>query len=248
MTGISLFLLGIIAISNFGLLTILILDRNGQNGKEHPPHAGKEPPPPVDPIISETSIGKSTFNIEDYEERMKKAEEKAQKMTAMIDRLEGDVRLRDVEFTNPEDTPSNTETEEAFVPRKFSRMTPEEESAAFEDVRIDDVEPDMVSAPSASGISLEELESSVTTAMNSNASVEEKVRAGRILNSFADTNFMDQLTMVEEVQKGVLECIRAEYRKEMVGDNKIRRQPRKSRPPVIPDNINDFNPVDLLKR
>lgn len=248
MTGISLFLLGIIAISNFGLLTILILDRNGQNGKEQPPPAGKEPPPPVDPIISETSIGKSTFNIEDYEERMKKAEGKVQKMTAMIDRLEGDVRLRDVEFTNPEDTPSNTETEEAFVPRKFSRMTPEEESAAFEDVRIDDVEPDMVSAPSASGISLEELESSVNTAMNPNASVEEKVWAGRILNSFADTNFMDRLTTVEEVQKGVLECIRAEYRKEMVGDNKIRRQPRKSKPPVIPDNINDFNPADLLKR
>ena len=248
MTGISLFLLGIIAISNFGLLTILILDRNGQNGKEQPPPAGKEPPPPVDPIISETSIGKSTFNIEDYEERMKKADGKVQKMTAMIDRLEGDVRLRDVEFTNPEDTPTKTETEEEFVPRKFSSMTPEEESAAFEDVRIDDVEPDMVSAPSASGISLEELESSVNTAMNPNASVEEKVRAGRILNSFADTNFMDRLTTVEEVQKGVLECIRAEYRKEMVGDNKIRRQPRKSKPPVIPDNINDFNPADLLKR
>lgn len=248
MTGISLFLLGIIAISNFGLLTILILDRNGQNGKEQPPNAGKEPPPPVDPIISETSIGKSTFNIEDYEERMKKAEEKVQIMTAMIDRLEGDVGLRDVEFTNPEDTPTNTETEEEFVPRKFSRMTPEEESAAFEDVRIDDVEPDMVSAPSASGISMEELESSVNTAMNPNASVEEKVRAGRILNSFADTNFMDRLTTVEEVQKGVLECIRAEYRKEMVGDNKIRRQSRKSKPPVIPDNINDFNPADLLKR
>lgn len=247
MTGISLFLLGIIAISNFGLLTILILDRNGQNGKEQPPPASKEPPPPVDPIISETSIGKSTFNIENYEERMKKAEEKVQKKTAMIDRLEGDVRLRDVEFTNPEDTPTKTETEEEFVPRKFSRMTPEEESAAFEDVRIDDVEPDMVSAPSASGISLEELESSVNTAMNPNASVEEKVRAGRILNSFADTNFMDRLTTVEEVQKGVLECIRAEYRKEMVGDNKIRRQPRKSKPPVIPDNINDFNPADLLK-
>lgn len=247
MTGISLFLLGIIAISNFGLLTILILDRNGQNGKEQPPPASKEPPPPVDPIISETSIGKSTFNIEDYEERMKKAEEKVQKMTAMIDRLEGDVRLRDVEFTNPEDTTTKTETEEEFVPRKFSRMTPEEESAAFEDVRIDDVEPDMVSAPSASGISLEELESSVNTVMNPNASVEEKVRAGRILNSFADTNFMDRLTTVEEVQKGVLECIRAEYRKEMVGDNKIRRQPRKSKPPVIPDNINDFNPADLLK-
>ncbi len=248
MTGISLFLLGIIAISNFGLLTILILDRKGQNGKEQLPPAGKEPPPPVDPKNSETSIGKSTFNIEDYEERMKKAEEKVQKMTAMIDRLEGDVRLRDVEFTNPEDTPTNTETEEEFVPRKFSRMTPEEESAAFEDVRIDDVEPDMVSAPSASGISMEELESSVNTAMNPNASVEEKVRAGRILNSFADTNFMDRLTTVEEVQKGVLECIRAEYRKEMVGDNKIRRQPWKSKPPVIPDNINDFNPADLLKR
>ena len=248
MTGISLFLLGIIAISNFGLLTILILDRKGQNGKEQLPPVGKEPPPPVDPKNSETSIGKSTFNIEDYEERMKKAEEKVQKMTAMIDRLEGDVRLRDVEFTNPEDNPTNTETEEEFVPRKFSRMTPEEESAAFEDVRIDDVEPDMVSAPSASGISMEELESSVNTAMNPNASVEEKVRAGRILNSFADTNFMDRLTTVEEVQKGVLDCIRAEYRKEMVGDNKIRRPPRKSKPPVIPDNINDFNPADLLKR
>ena len=265
MTGLTIFLIGTVLVSNISILAYLLLDckknttaKSPANTSEPPVKETVPPPEPSDTGESDQSIvGTSHFIMEEFEAKFNKVEEKLVALGNKIDRLEGDVSLNDVEFADTDDNPTadtlakeEAETEK-FVPKKFFRMSPEEEANAFNDVRIEEFEPDMVSAPSASGVSMEEIEHSVDTAMNPTASIAERAKADKILNDLIGTDLMDRLTSVDDIYKGVMRCLRENYRAEIgVTDTpKSAKKPSKKRENFnIPDNIDDFNPADLLRK
>ena len=274
MTGVSLFLLGTVALSNIAFLAYLLIDRNT---KLKPPPAK---PPEDKPEVSETPktedvpdprslVGKSKFNIEDeLESRIDRIVDKAfnRNIRRVNKAMMGDVRFSDVEFDDADETPaSHVTNREHIVPEqqpKSVRMTPEQESASFEDVRIENVEPDTVSPPSASGATMDEIAESIGTATNPDATTEDKVKAAKILNPLMDTNLMDNLLSYEEIYKGVQGCM-TELLRADIADKKSKRtqksvpaksEPQPSHVPTaesrtfkIAKSIDDFNPADLLK-
>lgn len=274
MTGLSLFLLGTVALSNIAFLAYLIFDRNT---RLKPPPAK---PPEDKPEISESPqaeenpeprsfVGKSKFNIEDeLESRIDRIVDKAfdRNIRRVSKAMMGDVRFSDVEFDNADETPASyVPTREHAVSEqkpKSARMTPEQETASFEDVRIEDVEPDTVSPPSASGATMDEIAESIGAATNPDATIEDKVKAAKILNPLMDTNLMDTILSYEEIYKGVQECM-TELLRADIADKKAKRSPKsvpaksepqqshvptaESRTFKIAKSIDDFNPADLLK-
>lgn len=274
MTGVSLFLLGTVALSNIAFLAYLLIDRNT---RLKPPPAK---PPEDKPGVSESPksdevpeppsfVGKSKFNIEDeLESRIDRIVDKAfdRNIRRVSKAMMGDVRFSDVEFDDADETPAshvpnpgNTVSEHLS---KSARMTPAQESASFEDVRIEDVESDTVSPPSASGATMDEIAESIGTATNPDATTEDKVKAAKILDPLMDTNLMDNLLSYEEIYKGVQGCM-TELLRADIADKKSKRTPKsgpakseskttpaptaESRTFKIAKSIDDFNPADLLK-
>lgn len=293
MTGATIFLLGMVAMSNVGLVLFLINDsmKKRQTEATNPPapkqEVEKAPPPEPTPNKPQKSlVGKSKTRIEEFDERFKAMEERFLKLADLMDKIEGRVNLQDVEFANEEDKPTEeeikrdnaeaTNPETYPAPKKDARMSKEVEANVFEDARIDDFYPDLVSAPSADGKSIEELEEAVDTTTNPNATEEQKRKAGRIILEFKDTNFFDALITKEEIMNGIKECATAVLR-ESVADKaqkaaakkaakstaqaaavKPEEKPESPSPvekPVanskkgfhIAEDINDFNPVDLIR-
>ena len=195
-------MLGTVALTNVGFLLYLMRDNNQ---KASPPQA--KPPEQPQPTEAETAkepptpqatVGKSKFRIEEFDERFEEIEQRFDRVIQLLDRIEGDVRLKDVEFANTDDAPTQEEiardAEAVDNPAKDNRMTREQEKAAFTDVRIEDVEPETVSPPSASGATLDDIEKSMETAANPAATPEEKAKAGRVLITLTDTNFMEHFS------------------------------------------------------
>lgn len=258
MTGMSIFLLGTVALTNIGFLLYLMRDhnRNAKPTQEKPPET--QPPvveePPKDPSETRAAVGKSKFRIEEFDERFEKIEQRFDRVIRMLDRLEGDVRLKDVEFANSEDKPTDEEiardTEVVDNSPKHTRMTTEKEKEAFTDARMEDVEPDIVSPPSASGATLDDIEKSMETAADPNATPEEKARAGRVLITLKDTNFMEHFSDDAEILKGVMRCCKESCRLDIAdsaGKKPLRITRRKTTIEIAKD-IDDFNPADLLKK
>lgn len=271
MTGTSLFLLGVVALSNIGFLAYLLLDRNR---KMRPP-ADKPPenaPAEGTPPALRSLVGKSKFNIdEELESRIDRLVDNA--FDRNISRIKltmlGDVRLKDVEFgdeasaTTAAATGNEVRNDNLPMPEqpvKNARMTPEQERSAFDDVRIEDVEPDTVSAPSATGATMDDIEESISTAVNPDATPEQKIEAGKVLDPLMDTNLMEGLMSYEEIYKGIQSCM-TELLRENIADRQARKpdgKAKKARPvknPVteknvptfkIAKNIDDFDPADLL--
>ncbi len=274
MTGVSLFLLGTVALSNIAFLAYLLLDRNTRlklpPAKPPEDKPGVSESPKSDEVPEPRSfVGKSKFNIEDeLESRIDRIVDNAfdRNIRRVSKAMMGDVRFSDVEFDDAEETlashaPDSGHTVSEQQP-KSARMTPEQETASFEDVRIEDVEPDTVSPPSASGATMDEIAESIGTAANPDATTEDKVKAAKILNPLMDTNLMDNLLTYEEIYKGVQGCM-TELLRADIADKKSKRTPKsapakseqqpshvptaESRTFKIAKNIDDFNPADLLK-
>lgn len=255
MTGLSLFLLGTVALTNVGLLFYLF---GGRKDNMKPPETGTPSSTTEDNVGDDkqpkATVGKSKFRIEDFDERFEMVEKRLEKFAGLMDRLEGNLRLKDVEFANPEDNPTQSEIErdsetvDASDPHKDARMTREQENAAFEDMRIEDVDSDTVSAPSATGASMEDIEESLEVAVNPDATDEQKAKAGKILERLMDTNLMDTIASEAEIQKGVLACIKQSYRIDFADKHstKIKSITKKKSTIVIADRFEDFNPADLL--
>lgn len=279
MTGTSLFLLGVVALSNIGFLAYLLLDRNRKMRPpaDKPPEStpAEEPPPvPVpDSPAPRSLVGKSKFNIdEELESRIDRLVDNA--FDRNISRIKltmlGDVHLKDVEFgdeasaTIAAATGNEVRNDNPPMPEqpvKKARMTSEQERSAFDDVRIEDVEPDTVSAPSATGATMEDIEESISTAVDPDATPEDKANAGKVLDPLMDTNLMEGLMSYEEIYKGIQSCM-TELLRENIADRQARKpdgKAKKARPvknPVteenvptfkIAKNIDDFDPADLLK-
>lgn len=253
MTGVSLILLGTVALSNVGLLFYLLNDRNkklmgadkpgsnlDQNKEESKNDSQSE-------TVSKSRVGKSRTvidsNIEEYIQEQINSKVK-EEIRQLKESLLGDVEPEDVEFK--ESTEKPTREEEVFTPH--ARMSKEEETNAFEDVRINEFEGDVVSAPSASGTSFDEIEEALKTVENPNATPEEKAKAGDIFDKLMDTNLMDKIATDEEIMKGVKACV-----SESIRVSFTEKEPRKVKAVIknkttilFPKNDDEFNPEDVF--
>lgn len=258
MDGTTIFMVGTIALTNAGLLYYLLSERNS---KLKIPQDSKEVShTTTDEAFKEESekpktksrVGASKTVIEDIESYIDaRVNEKVQQLR---ESLLGDVNTADVEFketpedqSQPEPQSQIDEANDKFVPH--ARMTKEQEEASFEDVRINDVDEDMVSAPSATGASMDEVEEALATADNPDATSEDKAKAGDIFDKLMDTYFMDQIIASDEkIKKEVLACV-----KESVQLNFTKESPRrvesvvKNRTTIIfPKDVDQFNVEDIF--
>lgn len=278
MSGTTLFLLGAIAFSNISLLIYLLSDRNKRakfQAEETPSEEKAIANPDIksekeetEPLQKPSFVGKSKFNIDDIDAMIEKRinEKVEERVNRLVEEKLGDVLLKDVEFTNDEDKPTSEElSNDVFVPKpriKEARMSKEQEDASFNDLRIEDVEPDLVSAPSANGSSMDEIEKSLSDAVNPDASAEDKIAAGKVLEPLLDTNFVELFTTDAAIFEAIKDCI-TESLKGQIYQAKMTNQvstPRKTatsnpEPAVvikrqtevyIAPTLDDFNPDDLL--
>lgn len=278
MSGTTLFLLGAIAISNISLLVYLLSDRNkktkSQEVKTSSEGSQIESPDKqtekedAKPTQKPSLVGKSKFNIDDIDAIIEKRinEKVEERVNRLVEEKLGDVLLKDVEFANDEDKPTGEElSNDVFVPKprvKDARMSKEQEDASFNDVRIEDVEPDLVSAPSANGSSMDEIEKALSDAVNPDASEEDKIAAGKVLEPLLDTNLIELFTTDAAIFEAIKGCITQSLKEQIYQAKMTKRAstPRKTADPApepavvikrqtevyISPTLDDFNPDDLL--
>lgn len=258
MTGISIFLIGSVALTNVGLLLYLMADRKVRHTSDPPDSKEKQ----VDDAVSVTestapeqsdpapSIGKSKTDpnklAAEYALRFKKLEELEQKVDRTFQLMEqfiGDVREKDVEFAKEPDQPETVAKEEP------ARMSKEQEEVSFEDVRIDEFDSDTVSAPSAAGASMDEIEESFNTVRNHAAATpEQKAKAGRIIDSLADTFLMDMLNNNDVIREGIKACFLEKCRMDISGKatGKVKAIKHEKTTVILSKDFKDFNLSDYL--
>ena len=159
----------------------------------------------------------------------------------------GDVNFKDVEFA--EETPHMPEQQTTLSP-KFTPLSAAETDTAF-DVDIRDVEDSGPSAPTATGIPLDELEEKINTAMNPDATPEQQAEAGKILSDLRDTELMERLTSTnDDIDRRVNLCIRMSIQAEIREKNSAAGLPRPvkkvSAVKTVTVKPEDFNPADML--
>lgn len=278
MSGTTLFLLGAIAISNISLLFYLLSDRNRktksqavETPQENKPADEKDKQTEkekVEPEQKPSFVGRSKFKIEEIDAIIEQRinEKVDERVNRLMEEKLGDVHLKDVEFANDEDKPTGEEiSNDVFVPKpriKDARMSKEQEDASFNDVRIEDVEPDMVSAPSANGSSIDEIEKSLNDAVNPDASAEDKIAAGKVLEPLLDTNLVELFTTDAAIFSAIKDCITESIKDQIYQAKKPKRNstPQKAASAApeqaviikrqtevyITPKLDDFNPADLL--
>lgn len=122
----------------------------------------------------------------------------------------GEVPISEVEFAD--DTPETTsEQNTGSEGEKNARMDEETAMKALEtDYRdIDDFPP---SEPLSSGASIDELEEAVDVTLNDNASEEEKIKAGQVLQEYKRSQLFDSITANERIGKRVDLCVKLAIR------------------------------------
>lgn len=258
--GMTIFMVGTIALTNAGLLYYLLSERNSKlktpqdSNKDDLTKTDEAPKEESEKPKSKSRVGASKTVIEDidtYIKKMVKAQIKDE-FVQLRESLLGDVDTSDVEFKDApeggqESQPeSSVQENDTFVPH--ARMTKEQEEASFEDVRINDVDEDMVSAPSATGASMDEVEEALATADNPDATPEEKAKAGDIFDKLMDTYLMDKITSDEEILKKVnacvLESVRLNFTKE--SPRKVESVVKNRTTIIFPKDVDQFNVEDIF--
>lgn len=285
MSVMSTILLGAIAFTNVALVAYLLGDRNKaiksppeiKPQPEEPSAQSKGEPSEGEPTKAfdtqeETSrVGLSKFNVDEFMQKFEKLEQGVIRMNQTLDRLEGEVKFKDVEFANEEDKPSeeeifknnddsNTSADATNENEEDSRVPNDKLDETFQDARIEDFDDDMVSSPSASGSTIEDIEDSVNVATDPTATSEEKAKAARILCPLLDTNLM--AAAEEKIKKDILACVKEYLKSEVADMAKTKKQSTaepqsidkpKSKPVAKPkkefhisEKLDDFNPADLI--
>lgn len=288
MSSMTMFLLGTVALTNVALVAYLLGERNknmkppatdsqqpedtGQSNSRSEDSATKTDDAPKQEVKpeSETRVGRSKFDVDEFLKKIESLEQGVIKLNRTLDRLEGDVRFKDVEFANEEDRPSEEEMARDNVENPNQQETASEDAndarvpddrldETFQDARIEDFEGDTVSSPSASGSTIEEIEESCETVNNPNATPEQRRKAGRVLYPLLDTNLLEKAA--DRIRQEVVECFR-EYVRDSIADKTqntartvSKTESAKSTSPQVtskkkvfhvPENVDDFNPEDLF--
>lgn len=279
MSAMSTILLGAIAFTNVALVAYLLGDRN--RTIKSPPE-NKESPKPQPPEVVETladkgtpkvsenpkqttRVGASKFDVDEFMQKFERLEQGFFKMNQTLERIEGEVRLNDVEFANDEDKPSEEEIAKDNVKSTNSneiangnneeiRIPNDKLDETFQDARIEEFDGDTISSPEASGSTIEDIEESINAATDPNAYTEEKIKAAQTLCPLLDTNLM--VAAEEKIKQDILACVKEYIRVEVSEKSKPKSQPKqkpKSKPApkpkkdfLISKKLDDFNPDDLI--
>lgn len=249
MSGIELFSVGALLLCNAIVIGYLVLDNkrkakpSSTEPKESDNPSEEAKTTSGDGSEGSAGVGKSSFDIDFLEAQMKRVLEDTVKETlpVLLNNMLGDVKLKDVEFAD-----GGQESVESKP--KFTAMSEEESQMAL-DTDIRDVVEDEPAAPSASGVSIDELENAVSTAVNPDATPEQQAEAGKILSGMQDTEFFDRITANDDIDRRVNLCIKMSIRAEIAMKSNESATPRvikKKVETVVSDNLDDFNPADLL--
>lgn len=260
MTGLAIFIAGGIFLCNVGLVAFLVLDSRRKNGQPSPPPIQ---PPPLEEenadIQHEESpktagVGKSTLELDRFEAILAKTVKTTveEVLPNVLGDMLGDVRLKDVEFADETDSIETIPSMEPTDEKPAQRFQPLSESAtkdAFEtDIRDFDDEP---SAPVATGTTIDELEGAVDTAMNPDATPQQQAQAGKVLSEMQGTELLERLSQNDDIDRRVNLCIRMSIRAEFESKKSPMTMPKTVKKSVavkiVTDDIDDFNPADLLK-
>lgn len=255
MTGFEIFVVGGILACNAVLVAYLVMDRRRPKSTEKKENgvaadsSGQPPEVSVPETENRSLVGASSFNIDSLEARMMKVitDTVTETLPKVVKSMIGDVNFKDVEFA--EETPDMPEPETAQSP-KFTPLSAAETDTAF-DVDIRDVEDAVPSAPSATGIPLDELEEKINTAMNPDATPEQQVESGKILSDLRGTELMERLTSTnDDIDRRVNLCIRMSIQAEIRKKNSAAGLPRPvkkvSSVKTVTVKPEDFNPADML--
>lgn len=270
MTGTEIFIVGGLLLCNIGTLAWL-LKSNPKSDKPTPPEVNSEEVSPASESLEELikqSIEEALAEKEEPQVNKgvdidKALEELSNKFMDAIPRLLtaaiGDVNINDVIFGKTE------EEEEDETPATESKLNPGQVDAAFEtDIR--DVESQPPSAPETGGHTMEELEKSVETAMDSNATDEEKAAAGKVLKEYEGTQVFDVMRSNDEISRRVDICLTMAL-KLQIQEKEAKPTPKPKPTPQKPNeakepkpkrkeakvnlksvDLDSFNPADLLKK
>lgn len=253
MMGTTIFMVGAILISNAVIVALLLRDSKGK--AKYVPKSddakGQEPEKDTTDATHtpKAGIGKSTFSIEDFEKRMLEtvATSVKEMLPVMIEDAIGELKLKDVEFAE-EQTATRNNSEQAGD-RNFHPLSKDETEAAF-DTDIRDIVDDEPAVPSANGATLDELEAAVDTAMSDKATPEQQASAGKVLSELQDTELFERITENDDIDRRVNMCIKMSIRADISIKNRNPKTPDAVKKAVskivIADNIDDFNPADLL--
>ena len=260
MTGLAIFIAGGIFLCNVGLVAFLVFDSRRKGERPSPP---QEQPPASEDENEDRSheespktagIGKSTLELDRFEAILAKTVKATveEVLPNVLGDMLGEVRLKDVEFadeTDSEETIPSVEHTDEKPAQKFQPLSESATKEAFEtDIREFDDEP---SAPVASGTTIDELESAVDTAMNPDATPQQQVQAGKILSEMQGTELLEKLSQNDDIDRRVNLCIRMSIRAEFESKKSPMAVPKSVKKSVavkiVTDDIDDFNPADLLK-
>ena len=263
MTTLVSIIVAAVALSNICAVLYLVVTNNrmAQRGpeetkppeKESAPESAEENPPENKPAAG---IGKSRLDYSQIQAAVQAAV--ATVIPYAIKVAIGDVRPEDVVFDDDEnvESPAEPSGTERAQPKKSATLDSKEIDEAFNDNRIDDADPDIVSPVGARCATMTEIEDSVNTAINPDATPEQQATAGKILNAVKDTELIERLMEDKEIEKGVMRCIKESFRAEMSERNKPRQQlhgkrayhpaPAAERKFTIASDVESFNPADLI--
>ena len=217
MTGFEIFVVGGILACNAVLVGYLVMDKRRPKSTEKKESGvaaeslGQQPEVPVPETENRSLVGASSFDIDSLEARMMKVitDTVSETLPKVVKSMIGDVNFKDVEFAD--ETPDMPDPQSP----KFTPLSAAETDTAF-DVDIRDVEDSGPSAPTATGIPLDELEEKINTAMNPDATPEQQAEAGKILSDLRDTELMERLTSTnDDIDRRVNLCIRMSIQAEI---------------------------------
>lgn len=204
---------------------------------------------PVSKDESKTLVGASSFDIDGLEARMVKAvtDTVNETLPIVMKSMIGNVRMQDVEFGEDQSNTNESQTEEAA---KFTPLSAKETDEAF-DVDIRDVDDSEPSAPTATGVPLDELEERINSGIKSDATPEQQAAAGKLLADMKDTQLYERITSLnDDIDRRVNLCIRMNIQAEIKARNSESNSPKIVRKMaavnIVPDNTDDFNPADML--
>lgn len=260
MTGLAIFIAGGIFLCNVGLVAFLVLDSRRKGGQPSPPAApplqskDENADSPTQESPKTAGVGKSTLELDRFEAMLAKTVKATveEVLPGVVSEMIGEVRLKDVEFADDtesgETIPSMAPTKKKPAPR-FQPLSESATKDAFEtDIRDFDDEP---SAPVASGTTIDELEGAVDTVMNPDATPQQQVQAGKILSEMQGTELLERLSQNDDIDRRVNLCIRMSIKAEIESKKAPVTMPKTVKKSVavkiVTDDIDDFDPADLLK-
>ena len=195
----------------------------------------------IDKESQSSVVAPSKFNIDEFLEKFK--DEVKKELPKIVSEVLGEVKAEDVEFK----TEVEVESDEEFIPAKSRAQLDSDATKEAFDTDIRDVDPGEPSAPSATGVTMDELADAVETVKKDDATDSEKAQAGKTLAEFEGTQLMDTLTSDEEMDRRINLCLRLALRAEISATATVKVQKPEQKKEVPESSSSSENPAPKRK-